>query len=420
MSELQPNLIPLDKGLSLQVAPIAAPVGSIASTLNYEQVDFQGQKRIDGFTRYNGYQNADLLEYKVLVVDDFSGAFSPIPGDVIFTDAGLYAIVLATGTHDTGDSSVAMHIVEVNTLNAPILGTVDTQAGQTFTELYPGVDEVDITPQQYYENLAHYNELLRQEVGGLAGPIAGLHWFRDRLYAVASLSVITLSGTSPTIYPTDSITNDATGNQYTVLRSVIGTTTRLVFVAEQVKEGDVSAGDTFSNTDTSDPLGTVLEGFEESLIDIDIASLYQAITLKQAGEAGNTVYGWSHIPTGWVVHFINGVSLFGKLTAINQHPDLSGNANSTSTDGTSGKPLVLTQNIDITNLPNQVNGWKTTTFPAVYSLEDEALDSVDDYAIYADAYVSWDGETGTVSAPGATDGVPLTEYAPTNSIEVEI
>lgn len=42
------------------------------------------------------------------------------------------------------------------------------------------------------------------------------------------------------------------------------------------------------------------------------------------------------------------------------------------------------------------------TSPNVYSLEADALEDVDNYTIYADAYFSWDGATGVVSAPGIT------------------
>lgn len=54
MSELIPNVLALNKGLDLQSPKLVAPPGSVLDSLNYEQVDFQGQKRIDGYTRYDG------------------------------------------------------------------------------------------------------------------------------------------------------------------------------------------------------------------------------------------------------------------------------------------------------------------------------------------------------------------------------
>lgn len=429
MSRLTPGLITLDKGLSLQVPKISAPEGSVLDSLNYEQVDFQGQKRIDGFTRYDGYQNGDLLEYKVLVVDSFSGEFSPVPGDALFTDAGLYALVLATATHDVEDDSVPMHIVEINPLNAPILGTVDGQAGQIYTELYLGKDETGVDAQQYYSNLVYYNNFLRTWVGELPGPIAGLHWFRDRLYAIASLPAISIDGTTPVIYPTNIITLDGGEAEYTVLASYIGDNTRVLFLKEDISNIGLYEGQTVYryNGVSLGVIGTIAAGFESSLIETDIASLFDSRTVAQAVADDDYVdddpqfpaYGWRHIPTGWVIHFENGNSLYGSLTAINQHPADTGEASFTPTAGDTGRPLTLAQKVTSTNKPTQVNGWKTSTFPTAYSLEALALQDVDDYTIYADMFVQWDGTTGVVSAPSA-DGTNLVEYAAGATVEVEV
>lgn len=422
MSRLTPGLITLDKGLSLQVPKISAPEGSVLDSLNYEQVDFQGQKRIDGFTRYDGYQNGDLLEYKVLIVDGVNVGFNPAPNDVLFTDAGLYAVILATGTHEVEDDSVPMHIVEINPLNAPVLGAVDSKVGQTYTALYSGKDEQDVTAQQYYENLVHYNNLLRAQVGELPGPIAGLHWFRDRLYAVASLPYVVLFNSTPVVNPTDVVyLGDPGGDSYTVLACYVGGNTRMLFLDSQTSL-NVGAGDSVYD-DEGNELGVVADGVEEALMETDLASIFDSRTLEQAMEESGDVYsyGWRHLPTGWIVHFKNGNSLYGSLTAINQHPADTGEASSTPTAGDSGRPLSLTQKVSEANssIPANVNGWKTSTFPTVYSLEALALQDVDNYTIYADMFVQWNATTGEVDAPGA-DGTGLTEYPATNTVEVEV
>lgn len=54
MSNLQPEIMVLDKGLNLQTPAIVTPKGSLLECLNYEQVDFVGLRRIDGFQRYDG------------------------------------------------------------------------------------------------------------------------------------------------------------------------------------------------------------------------------------------------------------------------------------------------------------------------------------------------------------------------------
>ena len=64
--------MPLDKGLNLQTAKILAPEGSVLDSLNYEQVDFQGQKRIDGYARYDGSALPALDDFIVLDPADYT------------------------------------------------------------------------------------------------------------------------------------------------------------------------------------------------------------------------------------------------------------------------------------------------------------------------------------------------------------
>ena len=111
--------------------------------------------------------------------------------------------------------------------------------------------------------------------------------------------------------------------------------------------------------------------------------------------------------------------MYGSLTSLNQNRQGVGVQGPTSIAGDSGKPLVLTQKVNISNLPAQVNGWKTSTSPNVYSLEADALDNVDSVTIYADAYFSWDGTTGVVSAPGIT-GEGMIEYPATSTVVVDV
>lgn len=54
MSNLSPEIMVLDKGLDLMTPSIVAPKGTLLECLNYEQVDFIGLRRIDGFQRYDG------------------------------------------------------------------------------------------------------------------------------------------------------------------------------------------------------------------------------------------------------------------------------------------------------------------------------------------------------------------------------
>lgn len=160
MSELIPNVLVLDKGLDLQSAKIIAPPGTLLDSLNYEQVDFQGQKRIDGYTRYDGSP--------LSAIDDF----------YVSTDVDI-----TTETHDPyviafyGGKPFG---IQVATDRYAIIDFTALPEGQW------GKDAV-ASPEQHYEDLLTYNDYLRERVESLPGAVIGLHWFKDRLYAVADL-----------------------------------------------------------------------------------------------------------------------------------------------------------------------------------------------------------------------------------------
>ena len=380
MSELVPSVLVLDKGLNLQTAKFIAPPGSVFDTLNYEQVDFQGHKRIDGYARYDGLQLPTLDEYYIV-----PAAQASITDNLIIEDGRVLAIVLA----EQGDD---LHVALVD---------------ENYLLPTPG-KESGLTPDEHYELLLEYTQVLRDRVGTLPGAIIGLHWFRDRLYAVADVAAVLLDGA------VDVQANDESVNGELVLDvlSISGNT--LVFLS--TLNAAYSPGDSFETTNGS--IGTV--SFDEPAVEAlsDIASFYQALTEQQALDEGLPA-GWNFIHQGWRVMFENGVSLFGQLAALNQNRQGVGVQGPTSTAGSNGRPLVLLQAPDITNLPSQVNGWKSSDDPTSYALNPQTVAEIDTDYTYADAYISWDGTTGAVSAPGA-DMIGLIQYSATASVVVDV
>lgn len=329
MSRLTPGLLALDKGLNLQAPKIMAPAGSVNDSLNYEQVDFQGQKRIDGFARYDGGTLA--------AQDDFLLVDSPTVGDNynVFNGSRPYGIEL--GVTDEGASIIAVYDE-----------TAMPESGQW-------ARNVIADPQEHQTFVVRWNNYIRNNVQSLPDVILGLHWFRDKLYAVAGIE----SSYDP---------HTARG-----LPAVAGS------------------------------MSTIWESWSE----------------RQTLDDGSTGWkGWEFKHLGWAVPFEEGNSPYGKLVSLNQNRQGVGIEGPTSIAGENGRPRVLTQKVDITNLPAQVAGWKTSTSPTVYNLEDEAVnESGDDYYIYADAYFYWEEEENVVSAPGITmQG--LVEYSPTAAIEI--
>lgn len=138
-------------------------------------------------------------------------------------------------------------------------------------------------------------------------------------------------------------------------------------------------------------------------------------TLTEDGPSGPYDFGWRAKHLGWLVNFEDGKVLFGSLAAVNQNRQNVGIEGPTSITGTDGSPSALYQNVNVTNRPAQVNGWKSYDSPTAYVLDPADIQQIDSTFIYADAFVSWTADSSTVTAPGS-DMNGLVEYSPTNSI----
>lgn len=333
MSELVPNILALDKGLDLQSPKITAPPGSVLDMLNYEQVDFQGQKRIDGYTRYDGSPLSAFDDF--LLVDKSAPMEEEGPYELAYTDGKLYGVVCGEYNDRNGDYW-CVAVIDYNNLPSDAVW-----AKEYFTN----------DPNEHYTLLLECLANIRNKVESLPGPISGLHWFRDRLYAVADIA------------------------EYT-------------------------PDDPRINTENK-------------------ASLFESRSIQQVLDEGDSDFGWKFIHQGWTLRFKDALVPSGILVAKNQNRENVGVQGPTATTGSSGSAQVVVQKMTITNLSAQVNGWKTSTSPSVYNLEASALRDTDNVFIYADAFFSWDGETGEINAIGA-DGNNLIEYSPTNTVEVEV
>lgn len=411
MSELSPSLVPLDKGLNLQTAKLVAPVGSVLDALNYEQVDFQGQKRIDGFARYDGNLLPALDDFLTIQVD--STDWNAPAGAIVTTDEGILGIATLVD-----DDLVFVAVINQNLI--PSAGDsiywVD-EGANTNAVTVVAVPESTDTVEEQYTNLLYHMAVLRSRVEELPGNIIGLHWFRDRLYAVADVAMVSLVGTTPIIYPNDMLSVDG-GDEVKVLDSYVRDNTRLVFLS--TLEPAPWAVEGAEVTRDAVPVGEIANGFEPIENEEEIASFFESRTeaqvLAEDGPSGPYDFGWRFVDHGWSVNFENGLSLFGSLPSLNQNITGLGVQGPTSVADNNGMPLVLLQKVDITNVPAQVNGWKSSQTPTSYELETDNLIDVDDETIYADAYISWNGTTGEVV--GITD--PLVEYPATNSVVIEL
>jgi hypothetical protein len=415
-TRLTPGLIVLDKGLNLQTPKLTAPQGSVLDTLNYEQVDFQGQKRIDGFVRYDGSRLSDLMDYDVVVYTGTGTTFDTAAvGDLLIGTNGLYGVLVGK---DIGhDTDIAAAVAVIIPSNAPVIG-VDDAYNATIVSVQASAD-YETDPDVQYQRLLEYNAVLKAKVEGLPGPVAGLHWFRDRLYAVAGVTTVSLSGITPAIYPNDIVA--IAGEESRVLDAIVKDNTRLLFIdsldydAWQVEGTDV--------TRDAVSVGTIANGYEAFVTAEDIASFFESRSEEQVlledGPDGPYDFGWIFKHLGWEVLFRDGVSLYGSLPSTNQNIEGLGIQGPTSTTGNNGRPAILLQNVTITDKQAQVNGWKSTQTPTTYALDVDNITSVDSITIYADAFIAWNGGTGNVTAPGITSSA-LVERPATATIKVEI
>lgn len=410
MSELVPSMLALDKGLDLQTTKIIAPPGSVLDSLNYEQVDFQGQKRIDGYARYDGSGTSAIDEYYVMQLSDLTTTMSP--GYILTVNGTPFGVVGEVDGDDVYYSKIntalVINVDDVVRLLDPssgmYLGTGSVVSDATGTS-------TATSPEAHYVRLLSVSSAIRSFAEDLPGAVIGLHWFRDRLYAVADALVVAVSGDSPAMYPNDTVTigglNYPVLDAYTVPDQRIlwlGGTTQPTLGEDVVRKGTV--------------MGVVQEPMYLPASATDIATIYESRTEQQVMEedlSGMMDFGWRARHLGWSVNFVDGLALYGGLAAVNQNRQGVGVQGPTDTSGTSGSPAVLSQNIAVTNRPAQVNGWKSYDSTTAYVLDPADVQQQDSAYVYADAFISWAADSVVVSTPGS-DMVNLTEYAPTSTI----
>lgn len=402
MSRLDPSVIALDKGLNLQTAKILAPAGSALSSLNYEQVDFQGQKRIDGYARYDGHLLAAIDDYYYIDMEylqDVETGYAIVNNEMLGRIVGQYS----------SEQIVAVY-------NYKLLEQVPYTTGS----------ERD-SPEDHQANLIEYNNALRYPVGDLPGHVAGLHWFNDKLYSVAGISFIEVringEGETSTLEVGNFIRDvwEAYEEQQVVYVQQKDST-MLVGVAGT----DISKWESYgirSFYSVQDGQGFDIVSYSPELGEASsVASFFEAVTDDQALQETEDPYdiksGWRFKHLGWEVNFKEGNVPYGGLTSLNQNRQGVGIQGPTSISGNNGRPLSLSQKVNVRGEVPQVNGWKTSTSPDSYNLDPLALSDIDGTYIYADFYVEWDSESGQIITPDITN-LELQERAPNSSVPVE-
>lgn len=420
MSLLTPSIQVLDKGLNLQTAKLLAPPGSVLDSLNYEQVDFQGQKRIDGYTRYDGRQSAAVDELYVLNSYDDT-TFTILDDNVLEVNDDTHALVgvnidwdsIPVDVQDFLPGQFEGLVAVTNSALAAKLGAIRLR-----DRLEENKDQYDGSmPELHKTALIEAGKWLRTRNSQLPGGVSGLHWFRDRLYAVSDLYVVTLSAVGD-LYA-NCILRDENGLETRVLDLATAIDGNVLVLLDGVTKGKWAARD----------IGMSLEIMTQDYVvtgsctlfdpDPDFQqSLYQASLFSANSEdySINDTSGWEFVHQGWILPFVNGKSSFGSFPAVNQNLKGVGIQGPTDITGDHGSPEAATQGNRIVGIQAQVSGWKSSNIPDSYTLVPDNIKRQDTLNIYADAFVSW--SEGVITSPSHND--ELVQYPATATVEVDL
>ena len=191
--EDQTDTFILNGGLDLTSPKLLAEKGSLLDCSNREVIDRVGYKRIDGFVRYDGRVDGRQTELYYISANSYSGTLSTDFANQYLIVEGeattVFGKVVGTATIATKPSLI---YVRINEDAEPVSGDVVDKFGSgnaAFTvtvEPTPYWELSGLDAEEYIEYLQPVNDTLSGTVGTLPENPIGLHWFRDKLYAVVT------------------------------------------------------------------------------------------------------------------------------------------------------------------------------------------------------------------------------------------
>lgn len=266
----------------------------------------------------------------------------------------------------------------------------------------------------------------REDVEALPSRAIGLHWFRDRLYAVVDEKVIYFSGGGTTEpFPNQLISaGTATGRILAItLRSGTwaGGDANGAMHIEDYGTGDwdaaMTAGATLAATAPVIADVATLRSKDGSDIESQYATLWQSRDSEIADDESASV-GWDRTDCGWVIPFTDGNYFSGELVKIERGENSNNfeyGTGSTSVSGSNGLPLTVINGGGIADDFNPAllgldktggPGWKTSANANGWATSPELLTAATtDDTTYAYAstfcggnrlgFVTWESVVGT-------------------------
>jgi len=369
--------IRLSAGLDFSSAKVSAESGSLSDCYNHEHTDREGYRRVDGFERFDGRYPPSFAQDGTAVYMIRSGEFDPpiVRGDVILLDGVMFGKVLAS-TYNLTDNRTTVAFIRFS--NAEVESDVFEieRTTENFTgDVQQGPPPFPVfsnTPVRADDNVRESNltyDTIQTTITKFSNGrrAHGLHWFKDRLYAVVDNLYIPFTSGSEEIFANDVIEWD-TADYTALVNDVILTSGTWVggdaagyIVAAAVIEGGTEIGvdaeyidgwlsqninilrdtpvanaatvATFISNPTTAPVTTasLWRCDNELLIDLD----------KQ--EPDNTNLGWNPVDMGYEIGFEDGEYFFSVFNTLNRTnlddvDSFSGQVVALDASGTGGGP----------------------------------------------------------------------------------
>lgn len=233
-SEIQPAQQPvnLDVGLDFASPKVTAQPGSLSECYNHEITETLGMKRVDGFTRFDGHYLASFGQDGTVVQVNITAPSSlvtpALPGDqlnLVSSGERFGRIV-----YIDQNNFRFMYIIRFSNAQLEDDQVLNVRTSEQYTITIsenPPIPGAIVDPPRARESVIQSN-LIYDELQSRHRPLPngrrahGLHWFKDRLYAVVDDLYITFDQGEEEVFAGDEIQLNTAG--YTaIIRDVVVT-----------------------------------------------------------------------------------------------------------------------------------------------------------------------------------------------------
>lgn len=193
--QLEPDSIPLYGGLDFTTNKLQVDKGSLLDCLNYEVVDKLGYQEVSGFVRFDGRISPDQLEFFYFKYD--LPGFGPSVGEQFTVNSELIGVCVDTFSVDAGANQLVVYArlnadssVSTGDTIIPVTSGSGSPAAVAVSDSAPYSNyTANLSSQDaegLYDRLATLNDELKDRITDLHSTPIGLHWYRDKLYAVVN------------------------------------------------------------------------------------------------------------------------------------------------------------------------------------------------------------------------------------------